>query len=102
MSGNLEWNKIFGAGLATVFTILVVQQASGFVYATKAPEKMGYAVDIPEEGDFEYEFDVEVRPEFELPEYHGLKIERPTHEVSEEDAENHLQQFLLQYVYRAQ
>ena len=50
MSGNLEWNKIFGAGLATVFTILVVQQASGFVYATKAPEKMGYAVDIPEEG----------------------------------------------------
>ena len=38
------------AGLATVFTILVVQQASGFVYATKAPEKMGYAVDIPEEG----------------------------------------------------
>lgn len=50
MSGNLEWNKIFGAGLATVFTILVVQQASGFVYKTETPEKMGYAVDIPEEG----------------------------------------------------
>jgi len=50
MSGNLEWNKIFGAGLATVFAILVVQQASGFVYATKAPEKMGYAVEIPEGG----------------------------------------------------
>ena len=50
MSGNLEWNKIFGAGLATVFTILVVQQASGFVYETKAPEKMGYAVEVPEGG----------------------------------------------------
>jgi len=57
------------------------------------------SIDIPEEGDFEYEFDVEVRPDFELPEYHGLKIERPTHEVSDEDAENHLQQFLLQYAH---
>ena len=27
------------------------------------------AIDIPDEGDFEYEFDVEVRPEFDLPKY---------------------------------
>ncbi len=49
MSGDLKWNKIFGAGLGTVFVILVVQQVSGAVYATHAPEKMGYFVDAPEE-----------------------------------------------------
>lgn len=49
MSGDLKWNKIFGAGLGTAFVILVVQQVSGAVYATHAPEKMGYFVDAPEE-----------------------------------------------------
>lgn len=48
MSGDLKWNKIFGAGLATVFVILVVREVSGMVYSTEAPEKMGYFVDAPE------------------------------------------------------
>lgn len=49
MSGDLKWNKIFGAGLGTAFVILVVQQVSGAIYHTEAPEKMGYFVDAPEE-----------------------------------------------------
>ena len=49
MSGDLKWNKIFGAGLGTAFVILVVQQASGMVYKTHEPEKMGYFVNAPEE-----------------------------------------------------
>ena len=49
MSGDLKWNKIFGAALGTAFVILVVQQASGLVYHSEAPEKMGYFVDAPEE-----------------------------------------------------
>ncbi|WP_122466576.1 MULTISPECIES: c-type cytochrome [Brevundimonas] len=49
MSGDLKWNKILGAGLATAFTILVVQQASGFIYSSHEPEKMGYFIDAPEE-----------------------------------------------------
>lgn len=49
MSGDLKWNKIFGAGLGTVFAILVVQQGASMVYKTKAPEKMGYFVDAPEQ-----------------------------------------------------
>ncbi len=49
MSGDLKWNKIFGAGLGTAFAILVVQQVSGAIYATHEPEKMGYFVDAPEE-----------------------------------------------------
>ena len=49
MSGDLKWNKIFGAGLGTAFAILVVQQVSSAIYATEPPEKMGYFVDAPEE-----------------------------------------------------
>ena len=51
MSGDLKWNKIFGAGLGTVFAILVVQQVSGAIYTTHAPEKMGYLVNVPDEAE---------------------------------------------------
>lgn len=37
------------------------------------------AISIPKEGPFIYEFDIEVRPEFELPDYKGLKLRRPIH-----------------------
>ena len=53
MSGDLKWNKIFGAGLGTAFVILVVQQVSGAVYHSEPPEKMGYFVDAPEEASGE-------------------------------------------------
>lgn len=52
---------------------------------------------LPDEGDFEYEFDIEVRPEFELPNYSGLKIKRPVKEITDADVENYLQKFLAQY-----
>ena len=52
---------------------------------------------IPEDGDFEYEFEVEVRPDFDLPDYSGLKIERPVRETSDEDVEAYKRRFLAQY-----
>jgi len=55
------------------------------------------ALEIPEEGDFEYEFDVEVRPEFELPDYRGLRIRRPVHDVTDEDVDAYLQFILRDY-----
>lgn len=42
-------------------------------------------IEIPESGPFIYEFDVEVRPEFELPNYKGLKLKRPTKKFTESD-----------------
>ncbi len=51
MSGDLKWNKIFGAGLGTAFAILIVQQVSGAIYATHPPEKAGYFVNAPEEAE---------------------------------------------------
>ncbi len=49
MSGDLQFNKIAGAGLATVFTILVVNTVASSVYHQEAPEKMGYHVEVAEE-----------------------------------------------------
>lgn len=55
------------------------------------------AIEIPEEGDFEYDFDIEVRPEFSLPDYDGLKITRPSRDITDEDVETYLQRYLEQY-----
>lgn len=52
---------------------------------------------LPEEGDFSYEFDVEVRPEFDLPNYSGLKVKRPVRAVSEEDVQAYLEKYLAQF-----
>ncbi|MFC0633925.1 c-type cytochrome [Brevundimonas balnearis] len=49
MSGDLKWNKIFGAGLATALAIVGVQQVTSALYASEPPEKMGYFIDAPEE-----------------------------------------------------
>ena len=55
------------------------------------------ALEIPEEGDFEYEFDVEVRPDFELPQYKGLKINRPGREVEDAEVAAFKEDYLEQY-----
>ena len=52
---------------------------------------------IPDFGDFEYEFQVEVRPDFELPSYDQIKIKRPKREISEADIDEAQQRFLEQY-----
>ncbi len=54
-------------------------------------------IELPDEGDFSFEFDVEVRPEFELPEYKGLNIRRPVRELTDEVVEAHTQDYLEQY-----
>lgn len=45
---------------------------------------------IPESGDFEFEFEVEVRPEFDLPDYSTLKIKRPVGQVTDADVDRYI------------
>lgn len=52
------------------------------------------SIELPDEGDFVYELDVEVRPEFDLPDYKGLELEKPVREFTDEDVEQGLQRFL--------
>lgn len=54
-------------------------------------------IEIPEEGDFVYEFDIEVRPEFDIPAYDGLQIDRPVREIGPADVDAYLDRFLDQY-----
>ena len=39
---------------------------------------------MPEEGDFTFEYEVEVKPEFELPTLEGIKVEKEVVEITEE------------------
>ena len=46
------------------------------------------AVEVPDEGPMTFEFDIEVRPEFELPKWKGLKVERPVRDFTDEDVDS--------------
>lgn len=52
---------------------------------------------LPETGDFEYEFNVEVRPEFDLPNYKGLTIKRPVRTFGEADVDAYLKRLLTSF-----
>ena len=52
------------------------------------------AIEIPDSGPMSFEMDVEVRPQFELPRYKGLKIAKPIAEVTEKDVDESLKEFL--------
>ena len=54
-------------------------------------------VDIPEKGEFVYEFEVEVRPEFQLPEYKGLKLKKPVHTYTPEEIAKEEKRVLATY-----
>ncbi|MEN8128540.1 MAG: trigger factor, partial [Planctomycetota bacterium] len=41
-------------------------------------------VELPEEGPLKFEFEVEVRPEFDLPELEGIAVEKPTVEATDD------------------
>ena len=65
--------------------------------AISEPELDFELVNVPDEGDMTYEFDIEVRPEFEMPEWKGLKLERPEHEFTNEDIEDHISKLGAQF-----
>jgi trigger factor len=52
---------------------------------------------IPAEGPLVYEFEVEVRPQFQLPDYKGLKLKRPVQEFTDADVEVEMKRLLEPY-----
>lgn len=52
---------------------------------------------IPDSGPMIYEFDVEVRPQFTLPPYKGLKLKRPVQTFTDEDVERERTRLLEPY-----
>ncbi len=55
------------------------------------------SVELPEEGPMTYEFDLEVRPEFDVPTWKGLTIERPVREFTDRDVDVALRNLLSRY-----
>lgn len=47
-------------------------------------------IDLPEEGPLKFEFEVEVRPEFDLPELEGIAVEKPKVEATDERVDEEL------------
>ncbi|HOD82304.1 MAG: Trigger factor [Planctomycetes bacterium ADurb.Bin126] len=55
------------------------------------------AIQLPEDGDMQYSFEVEVAPEFELPETTGIPLKRPKVEITDERIDQVLNEFRQQY-----
>ncbi|MCA9186398.1 MAG: trigger factor [Pirellulaceae bacterium] len=55
------------------------------------------AVELPAEGPMTFEFDLEVRPEFELPKWKGLKLVRPVRSFTRDDVDEHLKSVLSKF-----
>jgi len=64
--------------------------------AISEPDLDFETVKLPEEGPMKYEFDIEVRPDFDMPNWKGLSLERPEHEFSDEEIDRRLNQFVSQ------
>lgn len=56
------------------------------------------SIELPEEGDFKYQFTVEVRPEFATPDWKGLKLNKPVEEITDADVQESLDRVLSRYV----
>ncbi|MFO0814298.1 MAG: trigger factor [Gemmatales bacterium] len=61
------------------------------------PQIDPYKVDMPKDGALTYEFDVEVAPEFELPNYKNLTIKRPTKTFTDADILDAQTKFLRRF-----
>ncbi len=65
--------------------------------AISEPDFNFEAVQMPEDGDLTFEFNVEVRPEFDMPEWKGLDLEKVVHEYSDEEVDNRAAELLQRY-----
>ncbi len=55
------------------------------------------SIKIPDSGDFKYQFQIEVRPEFETPKWKGLKLNKPVEEITDDDVQEALDRVLSKY-----
>lgn len=55
------------------------------------------AIELPDSGPMDFEMDIEVRPQFSLPEYKGLTVRRPVVEFADLDVDKQVDRFLARY-----
>jgi len=65
--------------------------------AISEPELNLDAVEVPDEGPMTFEFNIEVRPEFDMPKWKGLKLSRPVREFTDQDVDEQLEKMLTRF-----
>jgi trigger factor len=65
--------------------------------AISEPDFDPQAVEVPDDGPMTFEFDIEVRPEFDLPEWKGLTVQKPVREFAKADIDKRLEQILARH-----
>ncbi len=90
--------KRFGKDIATQVKLTLLAESSDAAIKDNELDILGEPdvdhekIEIPEEGSLKYDFEVEVRPEFELPNTEGIPIERQKLVVDDEQVEAELEQ----------
>lgn len=51
------------------------------------------SIELPEAGDFEFSFETEVAPAFDLPELAGIKVEKPVIQITDKLVEQHIEEW---------
>lgn len=70
---------------------------SGDLSAISEPDFKPESIELPKEGPMTFEFDLEVRPEFEVPKWKGLVIQRPVREFTDADVDAAMKRLLARY-----
>ena len=65
--------------------------------AISEPEFDLDAVELPKDGPMTFEFDLEVRPEFDVPKWKGLVLERPVRQFTDADVDAALKDLLARH-----
>jgi trigger factor len=55
------------------------------------------AIKVPDEGDFKFQFQIEVRPEFDTPTWKGMEINKPVEEIGDDEVQSALDRVLSRY-----
>jgi len=70
----------------------------GHFSAISEPDFDYKAIEVPPEGDFRYEFDIEVRPDFETPKWEGLELSRLTCDLTDADVDRQTARTLSRFM----
>jgi len=65
--------------------------------AISEPDLDFHQVNVPEDGDLIFEFNIEVRPDFDLPKWDGIKLTRPEHDFTDKDVEEEVHRIVARF-----
>jgi trigger factor len=65
--------------------------------AISEPEFDYESIELPNEGDFIYQFSIEVRPEFATPQWRGLELTKQVQSIEDSDVQDAINRILARY-----